>query len=97
MHICFDHINIFDPPLLSPFTRYWLNSDQTNKPVCLPLEPTLNNPMSLTPTPPPPPKALFLTETLFPYIQIPKISLLDFGRLVGEEETFNEVMATIGH
>jgi hypothetical protein len=36
-------------------------------------------------------------HTLFPYIQIPKISLLDYGRLLSDEETFNEVMATIGH
>jgi hypothetical protein len=36
-------------------------------------------------------------HTPFPYIQIPKISLLDFGRLVSNKETFNEVMATIGH
>jgi hypothetical protein len=35
--------------------------------------------------------------TPFPYIQIPKISLLDYGRLLGDEETFDEVMATIGH
>jgi RNase H-like domain found in reverse transcriptase len=32
-----------------------------------------------------------------PYICIPKISLLDYGRLLSEEETFDEVMATIGH
>jgi hypothetical protein len=36
-------------------------------------------------------------RTPFPYIRIPKISLLDFGRLLSDEETFNEVMATIGH
>jgi hypothetical protein len=36
-------------------------------------------------------------QTLFPYIQIPKISLVDYGRLLSNEETFNEVMATIGH
>jgi hypothetical protein len=36
-------------------------------------------------------------RTLFPYIQIPKISLLDFGWLVSDKETFDEVMATIGH
>jgi hypothetical protein len=35
--------------------------------------------------------------TLFPYIRIPKISLLDYGRLLSDEENFNEVMATIGH
>jgi hypothetical protein len=35
--------------------------------------------------------------TLFPYVRIPKISLLDFGRLVSDEDTFDEVMATIGH
>jgi hypothetical protein len=35
--------------------------------------------------------------TPFPYIQIPKISLLDYGRLLSDEETFDEVMATIGH
>jgi hypothetical protein len=36
-------------------------------------------------------------RTPFPYIRIPKISLLDYGRLLSDEETFNEVMATIGH
>jgi hypothetical protein len=36
-------------------------------------------------------------HTPFPYIQIPKISLLDYGQLLGNEETFDEVMATIGH
>jgi hypothetical protein len=36
-------------------------------------------------------------RTLFPYIQIPKISLLDYGQLLSNEETFDEVMATIGH
>jgi hypothetical protein len=36
-------------------------------------------------------------RTLFPYIQIPKISLLDYGQLLSDEETFDEVMATIGH
>jgi hypothetical protein len=36
-------------------------------------------------------------RTPFPYINILKISLLDYGRLLGDEETFNEVMATIGH
>jgi hypothetical protein len=36
-------------------------------------------------------------HTPFPYIRIPKISLLDYGRLLGDEETFDEVMATIGH
>jgi hypothetical protein len=36
-------------------------------------------------------------HTPFPYIQIPKISLLDFGWLLSDEETFDEVMATIGH
>jgi hypothetical protein len=35
--------------------------------------------------------------TPFPYIHIPNISLLDYGRLLSDEETFNEVMATIGH
>jgi hypothetical protein len=35
--------------------------------------------------------------TLFPYLQIPKISLLDFGQLVSNENTFDEVIATIGH
>jgi hypothetical protein len=35
--------------------------------------------------------------TLFPYIQIPKIFLLDFKQLVSNKDTFNEVMATIGH
>jgi hypothetical protein len=36
-------------------------------------------------------------RTPFPYIRIPKISLLDHGRLLGDEEAFDEVMATIGH
>jgi hypothetical protein len=36
-------------------------------------------------------------RTPFPYLQIPKISLLDYGRLLSDEETFDEVMATIGH
>jgi hypothetical protein len=36
-------------------------------------------------------------RTPFPYMRIPKISLLDYGRLLSEEETFDEVMATIGH
>jgi hypothetical protein len=36
-------------------------------------------------------------HTLFPYIWIPKISLLDFGQLVSDKKTFDEVMATIGH
>jgi hypothetical protein len=36
-------------------------------------------------------------HTLFPYIRIPKISLLDYEQLLSDEETFNEVMATIGH
>jgi hypothetical protein len=36
-------------------------------------------------------------HTPFPYIQILKISLLDYGRLLSNEETFDEVMATIGH
>jgi hypothetical protein len=35
--------------------------------------------------------------TPFPYIRIPKISLLDYGRLLSDKETFDEVMATIGH
>jgi hypothetical protein len=36
-------------------------------------------------------------RTPFPYIQIPKISLLDYGWLLSDEETFDEVMATIRH
>jgi hypothetical protein len=36
-------------------------------------------------------------RTPFPYIRIPKISLLNYGRLLSDEETFDEVMATIGH
>jgi hypothetical protein len=36
-------------------------------------------------------------RTLFPYIRIPKISLLEYGRLLSDKETFDEVMATIGH
>jgi hypothetical protein len=36
-------------------------------------------------------------RTPFPYIRIPKISLLDYGWLLSDKKTFNEVMATIGH
>jgi hypothetical protein len=36
-------------------------------------------------------------RTPFPYIRIPKILLLDYKRLLSNEETFDEVMATIGH
>jgi hypothetical protein len=36
-------------------------------------------------------------HTPFPYVQIPKILLIDYGRLLGDEETFDEVMAIIGH
>jgi hypothetical protein len=36
-------------------------------------------------------------HTPFPYLRIPKISLLDYGRLLSDEDTFDEVMATIGH
>jgi hypothetical protein len=36
-------------------------------------------------------------RTPFSYIRIPKISLLDYGRLLSDEETFDKVMATIGH
>jgi hypothetical protein len=36
-------------------------------------------------------------RTPFPYICIPKILLLDYGRLLSEEKTFDKVMATIGH
>jgi hypothetical protein len=36
-------------------------------------------------------------RTPFPYIRIPKISLLDYGRLLSDEETFDDIMATIGH
>jgi hypothetical protein len=35
--------------------------------------------------------------TPFSYIRIPRISLLDFGWLVSDKETFDKVMATIGH
>jgi hypothetical protein len=35
--------------------------------------------------------------TPFPYIRISKIPLLDYGRLLSDEETFDKVMATIGH
>jgi hypothetical protein len=31
------------------------------------------------------------------YTQIPKILLLDYGQLLSDEETFDEVMAIIGH
>jgi hypothetical protein len=34
-------------------------------------------------------------HTPFPYIQIPKISLLDYGQLLSDKETFDKVMATI--
>jgi hypothetical protein len=36
-------------------------------------------------------------RTPFPYIQIPKIPLLDYGQLLGDEETFDKVMVIIGH
>jgi hypothetical protein len=36
-------------------------------------------------------------RTPFPYIQIPKIPLLDYRQLLSDEDTFDEVMATIGH
>jgi hypothetical protein len=36
-------------------------------------------------------------RTPFPYIRISKISLLDYGRLLSNEKTFDKVMATIGH
>jgi hypothetical protein len=36
-------------------------------------------------------------RTRFPYIRIPKISLLDYGRLLSNKETFDKIMATIGH
>jgi hypothetical protein len=36
-------------------------------------------------------------QTPFPYIQIPKISLLNYGRLLSDKETFDKVIATIGH
>jgi hypothetical protein len=36
-------------------------------------------------------------RTPFPYIRIPKISLLDYGQLLSDKDTFDKVMATIGH
>jgi hypothetical protein len=36
-------------------------------------------------------------RTPFPYIQILKISLLDYRQLLSDEENFDEIMATIGH
>jgi hypothetical protein len=36
-------------------------------------------------------------RTPFPYIRISKISLLYYGQLLSDEETFDKVMATIGH
>jgi hypothetical protein len=36
-------------------------------------------------------------HTPFPYIQIPKISLLDYGGLLSNEENFDKILATIGH
>jgi hypothetical protein len=36
-------------------------------------------------------------HTPFFYIRIPKILLLDYGRLLSDKEIFNEIMATIGH
>jgi hypothetical protein len=36
-------------------------------------------------------------RTPLPYLQIPKISLLDYGRLLSDKETFDKIMATIGH
>jgi hypothetical protein len=36
-------------------------------------------------------------RTPFPYLQVPKIPLLDYGQLLSDEDTFDEIMATIGH
>jgi hypothetical protein len=36
-------------------------------------------------------------RTPFPYLRVPKIPLLDYGRLLSDEDTFDKVMATIGH
>jgi hypothetical protein len=35
--------------------------------------------------------------SLFPYTQILNILLLDYGQLLSDTETFDKVMATIGH
>jgi hypothetical protein len=36
-------------------------------------------------------------RTPFPYLRVPKIPLLDYGRLLSDKDTFDEIMATIGH
>jgi hypothetical protein len=36
-------------------------------------------------------------RTPFPYIEIPNITLLDYCCIIQDEETFDELMATIGH
>jgi hypothetical protein len=36
-------------------------------------------------------------RTPFPYIEIPNITLLDYCQIVQDEETYDKLMATIGH
>jgi hypothetical protein len=36
-------------------------------------------------------------QTPFPYIKIPNITLIDYCQIVQDKETFDELMATIGH
>jgi hypothetical protein len=36
-------------------------------------------------------------RTPFPYIEIPNITLMDYCQIVQDEETYDELMATIGH
>jgi hypothetical protein len=36
-------------------------------------------------------------QTPFPYIEIPNITLMDYCQIVQNEETYDKLMATIGH
>jgi hypothetical protein len=36
-------------------------------------------------------------RTPFPYIEIPNITLMDYCQIIQDEETYDELMATIGH
>jgi hypothetical protein len=36
-------------------------------------------------------------QTPFPYVRIPNITSLEYCQIVENDETFNELMATIGH
>jgi hypothetical protein len=68
-----DHTSTFDTPLPSHFTKYLPNSNPINKPVCPPLEPIPNNPLSLMLIPPSLLKALSSNNALcFPIYESPK-------------------------